>query len=102
MEEHTYQRRVVCAANRDVDTNSIIIGARHWDFLMHESFRRWLTAYGFVVDEARFTEQGFIDQHGDFMTRQEAWKVALDANQIIRRVGGDTSNGGTLYSENLY
>jgi hypothetical protein len=44
-------------------------------------------------------EQGFIDQHGVFMTREEAWIVAEAACQIIRRVGGD---GARLYSENLY
>lgn len=47
-------------------------------------------------------EQGFIDQHGAFMSRREAWEVAEAAGQIIRRVGGDEADGGTLYSENLY
>lgn len=46
--------------------------------------------------------QGFIDQRGTFMTREEAWKVAVESGQIKRRVGGDERNGGTLYSENLY
>lgn len=46
--------------------------------------------------------QGFIDQWGVFMDRQEVWKVAEAAGQILHRCGGDTSNGGTLYSENLY
>jgi len=36
------------------------------------------------------------------MTRQEAWVVAIEANQIIRRVGGDDENDGMLYSENIY
>lgn len=44
-------------------------------------------------------EQGFIDQRGNFLGRQEAWQVAQAAGQIIRRVGGDTEAGGTLYSE---
>lgn len=46
--------------------------------------------------------QGFVGNRGQFLTREEAWKVALDAGQIIRRVGDDDRNGGTLYSENLY
>ena len=44
-------------------------------------------------------KQGFVDQFGTFLTREEAWKVAIEAHQIIRRVGGDE---GRLYSENLY
>ena len=44
-------------------------------------------------------EQGFVDQFGVFLTREEAWDVASKAGQIVRRVGGD---GGCLYSENLY
>lgn len=47
-------------------------------------------------------EEGFIDQHGNFHTRQQAWKIAEANGQIIHRCGGDTANGGTLYSENLY
>ena len=43
--------------------------------------------------------QGFIDQRGNFLTREEAWIVAEASGQIIRRVGGD---GKKLYSENLY
>lgn len=47
-------------------------------------------------------EQGFVDHHGIYLDRQEAWKVAEAAGQIVRRVGGDTVKGGTPYSENLY
>jgi hypothetical protein len=47
-------------------------------------------------------DQGFLDQHGVFLSRTEAWKVAEAAGQILRRVGGDDANGGTLFSENLY
>jgi hypothetical protein len=46
--------------------------------------------------------QGFIDQFGVYMTRQEAWKVAEAAGQILYRCGGDTIDGGYLFSENLY
>lgn len=48
------------------------------------------------------TAQGFVDQRGVFLTRTEAWSIALAAGQIIRRVGGNDTDGGTLYSENLY
>lgn len=49
--------------------------------------------------DGRDTEQGFIDQHGNFYSREEAWKIAQANGQIIRRVGGDE---GRLFSENLY
>jgi hypothetical protein len=44
-------------------------------------------------------EQGFIDQFGVFMTREEAYVVAKAAGQIKYRCGGDD---GVLFSENLY
>jgi hypothetical protein len=44
-------------------------------------------------------EQGFIDQHGVFLTREEAMVIALDGDQIRRRVGGDSEQ---LFSENIY
>ena len=43
-------------------------------------------------------KQGFIDQFGDFIDRQEAWVIAKSQNQIVKSV----SSEGTLYSENLY
>jgi hypothetical protein len=84
-------RRIVCAANRKRFTGEIVLGIRHWDAFMHK-----LDTEGDPVD------QGFIDNRGAFLSRIEAWAVAETAGQIIRRVGGDTAFGGTLYSENLY
>ena len=81
---NTIERRVVCAALRRGSV--IVCGPRHWDSLCRgHSKDGW--------------EQGFVDQRGVFMTREEAWQVAFDAGQIIRRVGGD---GKRLFSENLY
>lgn len=79
------ERRIVCAANRVKSNHSIIhLGVRHCDRFM---------------PDGRDCEQGFIDNRGEFLTREEAWPVALAAGQIFRRVGGDE---GRLYSENLY
>lgn len=78
-------RRVVCAALRN-GHGTIICGPRHWD-----SICRGTSKDGW--------EQGFVDQKGVFMTREEAWTVAFDAGQIRWRVGGD---GERLFSENLY
>lgn len=89
-------RVVVCSANRN-KLGQIFIGARHHDHLMNRAI------YGSTDDHsATHWEQGFVDQHGVFMDRQEAWKVAEAAGQIKYRCGGDDANGGTLYSENLY
>jgi hypothetical protein len=85
------QRIVVCAANRQRFTGMIAIGPRHYD----ETMRQNMTGGGWG-DPA---EQGFIDQWGEFMTREEAWKVAEAAGQIRYRCGGD---GKKLFSENLY
>ena len=84
---------VVCAAIRN-DQGEVICGARHYDTVMRAQIARsggrqaWLGA-----------EQGFIDQRGTFLTRQEAHKIATINSQIRRRCGGDRDK---LFSENLY
>lgn len=91
-------RVVVCAANK-YGRGQIILGVRHYDHHM----RGTLAYSNSVIDKSRYNEiQGFVDNKGEFLTRTEAWKVAVNAGQIIKRVGGDTADGGTLYSENLY
>ena len=111
--------RIVCAANRLTYTNrcgiieqTVIPSARHMDKLMHVIRRQLLT----YLQDGRFNEgtpgegsgmpdnriseeQGFIDQHGHFYTREEAWIIAVRNNQITRRGGWPE---GRLYSENLY
>ena len=86
------QVRIVCAANRKRFTGDIALGLRHWDTFMRRSFH----------SESDPVDQGFIDNKGYFQTRTQAWIIASAANQIIRRVGGDEADGGTLYSENIY
>lgn len=84
---------VVCAAIRTMPGGLIICGARHYDDIMRSMINQcggrdaWLGC-----------EQGFIDQFGRFMTREEAWIAAEKAGQIKREV----SSPWTLYSENLY
>lgn len=84
-------RRIVCAAM--FKDGRIITGARHYDKIMRaqmeasEGIAWW-----------RSCTQGFIDQFGDFLNREDAWKIAKAGRQIKRQV----STPGTLYSENLY
>lgn len=87
------QRRVVCAAIRKGET--VICSPRHFDKLMQKMIEAF-TDEGWDCTDP---EQGFVDQFGVFMTREEALVVAKAAKQIIRRCGGDEHR---LYSENLY
>jgi hypothetical protein len=83
-------RVVVCAALLNND-DEIICSPRHFDSTARAAFNwndHWWNA-----------EQGFVDQFGVFMSREEAWKVAEAAGQIKYRCGGD---GKELFSENLY
>ena len=86
-------RRIVCAALRDGD-GRIVCGPRHFDGTMMEQIKDRPNK-----DAWRTSEQGFIDQHGKFLTREEAFVIAASERQILREVGG---NGIDLYSENLY
>ena len=95
------QLRIVCAANKHKqDENLLLIGARHWDNRMHAQWKvlQQITSYC-KLDAFDFI-QGFIDNMGDFHTREEAFKIATKANQIIEKTGG--KNSIQLFSEDLY
>lgn len=91
------EERIVCAANKSNVTGEVILGIRHWDEFMQQH-RNTLPNRGRNAD----WEQGFITNKRRWVDRQEAWGIAHAQGQIARRCGGDESNGGTLYSENLY
>jgi hypothetical protein len=89
----------------------MILGPRHWDTTMHEIYERMekeheakriLNPELQEFPACHHFAQGFIDRHGKWLTREEAWVIAEAAGQIIREVGGDKINGGRLFSENLY
>lgn len=90
-------RFVVCAANKCDDR--IVLGARHYDTLMNAQIRT-LSYCGFNPTSDKW-EQGFIDQYGLFMNREEALLVATVANQINTR-RTKTNPVSELYSEDLY
>lgn len=85
-------RRVVCAANR-ID-GVIVCGARHFDTVMHGV----LEAMNMPRDKRGYMEQGFIDQFGLFLTREEAYVLASEKGQIK----GEPNIVGVLFSEDLY
>ncbi len=88
------EQRIVCAAIRN-KRGLIICGARHFDVCMKNQIEK---STGWWGDPSQI-EEGFIDNKGTFLNRNEAYLIAFKNNQILRRVGGDKN---TLYSENLY
>ena len=112
--------RIVCAAIRN-ELGEIIVGARHYDKHMHNQIDTYtklkdnmsmmcicglanytheeVKNYWKSPSPGKRIEQGFVDQHNTFYTREEAWIIASNNDQIIRRIPGCD---GTLYSENLY
>lgn len=96
-------QRIVSAANQffipqeDGDVKELVIcGARHYDRWMHKQ----LAAIDPNFSKNKYKcMQGFIDNEGNFLTREEAWIVAEREGQIRQRVGGDNPK---LFSENLY
>lgn len=84
---------IVCAANK-LPNEVILCGARHWDHIMCAQADAMGVRGG---DE----EQGFINQFGEFRTREEAMQIVLKNGQrfdIDRNGGGDKY----LFSEGLY
>lgn len=94
-------RRVVCAAIRAAD-GSVLLGIRHYSPDMHLQIERRMDGAKFKnrLDE----DQGFVDQNGVFMSREQAFKVAMAAGQKIdmKACGMGLDNEWKLYSEGLY
>lgn len=87
------ERRIVCAALRHTD-GAVILGVRHFDRIMLQQIEAQTER-----DWTGCSEQGFVDNSGTFVDRKEALHIALEAQQMIRRYGGDTVG---LFSENIY
>ena len=91
-------KHIVCAANRFGEV--IICGARHWDQRMHQQ-AEMMGGIKHLRSLCEREEQGFIDQFGDWHTREEAMKIVIVNGQKFdkKRNGGGTSG---LFSEGLY
>jgi hypothetical protein len=98
------KRVIVCAACKYTDVllddgtlieSTIITGARHMDSIMQNQLRNMPIAH------KKISEQGFIDQWGNFLTREEAMAIVIKNNQKfdIERNG---HNNKKLFSEGLY
>jgi len=92
------QQVIVCAACRRGEI--IIAGARHFDKVMLSQIR--------AIDGGLFAgagvefEEGFIDQFGDFLTREEAMNIAIAAGQKVDIEKGCGGFKHMLFSEGLY
>jgi hypothetical protein len=84
-------QRVVCAALRH-EEGAIICGPRHFDPTMMAQG----SAQG---GDWRRAEQGFVDQFGKFLTREEARVIAEREGQVLRRF---PCPNHMLFSEHLY
>lgn len=98
------ERRVVCAAIRAAD-GSLLLGIRHYSSDMVQQIEQ--RADGHKFRHRHDEDQGFVDQHGIWMSRREAYIVAKAAGQILRpeACGYGISVDGAedkLYSEGLY
>lgn len=93
-------RRVVCAAIRAFD-GDLLLGIRHYSRDMHAQIEA--RRDGEKFKNRRDEDQGFVDQNGVFMTREEAYRVADEQGQIWDwRSCGNGLEGRKLYSEGLY
>ncbi len=91
---------IVCAALRHAD-GRIVAGARHWDTIMQGQMAGGLPRYLPPEEQESLrgwaeSEQGFVDQHGNFYTRAEAQAVAVANGQV------EDDHKSILISEDLY
>ncbi len=94
------QRRVVCAAIRAYN-GDVLLGIRHYSRDMRLQIEQ--RTDGGIFTNRHDEDQGFVDQHGIWMSREEAYRVARDANQLIYPDAcGEGLDGMKLYSEGLY
>lgn len=96
------QRRIVSAANRfQLKDGGVLVipGSRHYSkdmALVLDQLRDKV-----VSDHVTGDNQGFIDQWGEYHTREEALIIATHAGQVntVRKKGGPADE---LFSEDLY
>lgn len=97
----TKPRRVVCAALR-ADDGSLVLGIRHYSADMLAQIHH-MGPEGTKFHHRHGKDQGFVDQHGVYMCRHEAYNVALAAGQIVYPEACTYGTEGPhLYSEGLY
>lgn len=99
-QKYNQKQRVGCAAIRYGDY--IVTGVRHYCPMMRLQIEilgyKTLNAYATCYHRQRaMAEQGFVSQHNEWLSREEALRVALDTGQVFRN--HDLIDGGELFSE---
>lgn len=87
---------IICAANRDPDSNKIYISMRHGDELFWQQID---DEYKDPNKCCQHFEEGFYTNYRRFVNRKEAYIMALANNQIRRKC---PTGSNLLYSEMLY
>lgn len=92
---------IVCAACKY--GNFIACGPRHFDDTMRLQVEAYIIANQLPDDAGTWGafEQGFVDQYGEFYSREDAIKIVLSNGQNFDQ---ERNGGGTkwLFSEGLY
>lgn len=91
------QQTIVCSAMRS-PSGIIIACVRHGDDLFYNAVDNMKLCK--EDQDLNYWEQGFVDQYREFLTREEAWVIAEQNDQIKHKLGCDSAK--RLYSENLY
>jgi hypothetical protein len=82
---------IVNSAIRILKDNKIITGKRHCDCFANA------IKEGYTYFSSESIEQGFVDETGKFLNRDEALKIAQETGQLTKPI-----IGGCLTSEDLW
>lgn len=88
------KQHIVAAACRSQDKQIMLVSSRHWDLAMN----RQADVLGLRKVMWPVSEQGFIDQYGNYIDRVTAAKIVIKNEQPLRM----PLESDRLYSENLY
>jgi len=91
------REKIICAAIKLVDSGKVYYGHRHPHCIEAMNGELSWTMNRQEIGKIKKIH-GFVTNRGKFVNREEGWKIALDAKQIIQI----SEAAGTLYSEDLY
>lgn len=78
------------------DEDVILCGARHGDIFKQLKYLGFEPKEGYVTEE-----EGFIDHHNNFLTREEALEHAYQCGQLSSRIYHDRIDGNMVGGKNL-
>lgn len=93
------KRQIIAAACKYGET--IIVGVRHYDKIMTSQLRMFPEDSEVKMMNRGEVIQGFIDNHGNFLNRQEAMELVKSNGQPFYPIR-NSGNGKELYSEGVW